>query len=98
VVPGTITLYKDTFDRHILWGHPDVEFFHVQDTLSDPDYICASETEDGDWVFVCEGNTNDHGDGMRVSVRNVDGQNIVTSAYYSAASWHGKVLWRRGDG
>jgi hypothetical protein len=96
LIPGSIILYKDTWETHILWSH-DVEFFHVQDTLADPDYICASKTEEGDWVFVSEGHTDEHGRPNRVAVRNVDGQNIVTSAYYADATWHGVVLWRRGD-
>ena len=98
MLPGAIILYTDTWTDHILWGHPEVDLGHVHDTLADPDYVCASETEPGDWVLVCEGNTNEYGDPMRVAVRDVGGQLIVTSAYYADAQWHGQVLWRRGDG
>jgi hypothetical protein len=98
VLPGAIILYTDTWEDHIVWGHPDVLLEHVQNTLDDPDYICASATEPGDWVLVCEGYTNEHGDSIRVAVREVDGQKIVTSAYYSQSDWHGRKIWERGNG
>lgn len=98
LVPGQIILHKHTWHGHILLSHPEVEIFQVQDTLEDPDYICDSKTRPGDFVFVCEGNTNDHGEGMRVAVRTQDRINFVTSAYYSGSATHGTVLWSRGDG
>jgi hypothetical protein len=60
--------------------------------------ICASKTRAGDWVFFCEGNTNEHHEGMRVTVRRERRFNFVTTAYYSGSRNHGAVLWRRGDG
>lgn len=77
--------------------HPEVELSHVQETLADPDYICGSETQPGDWTLAGEGFTNDYGDGLRVAVRYEHGQTFVTSAYYVPYT-PGVELWRRGDG
>lgn len=98
IVPHNIILHQHTWFGHIKIGHPEVDLDQVQDTLSDPDYICDSRTRPGDWVFVCEGNTNDYGEGIRVAVRHQDGMIFVTSAYYSGSPYLGTVLWRRGDG
>jgi hypothetical protein len=98
IIRGNILLHKHTWYGKIQRWRPEVEFFQVQDTLEAPDIICESRTRAPDWVFYCEGNTNDYGEGMRVTVRHEGGVNFVTNAYYSDSSFHGHVLWRRGDG
>ena len=98
LIPGTIVLHKHTRHGHIEFFHPEVPFGSVQVAMSNPCYICESKTEPGDWVFVSERCTNEYGDVLRVSVRNVDGVNLVTSAYYSGATNHGVIRWGRDDG
>ena len=99
LISGKIVIHRHTWD-HITSGHPEVEFFQVQDTLTDPDYIAASTTVAGDYIFICEGNTNEYGDPLIIAVRTLlDGSNIVTTAYYDANyGRHQPILWRRGDG
>lgn len=98
VIAGSIILHQHTWYGKIQRGHPEAEYHQVTDTLEDPDIICQSRTRPTDWVFFCEGNTNDHHQGMRVTVRREAGVNFVTNAYYSGSTFHGPVLWRRGDG
>jgi hypothetical protein len=97
LIGGTITLHKHTWELHIATGHPDVEFGHVRDTLNDPCTICASVTTPDSLVLVSGINTNQYGDALRVPIKLVGGNHIVTSAYYSSASSHGKIVWKRGD-
>lgn len=99
LIPGSIVLLKHTWD-HIMAAHPEVELWQLQDTLVDPDYIAASTTVPGDFVFICEGNTNEYGDPLVVPVRTLpDGSNIVTTAYYDENyGRHQPILWRRSDG
>jgi hypothetical protein len=97
-VPGPITLHEHTWLHKIQKWRPEVDLDQLRDTLQDPDFICDSRTRPGDWVFFCEGNTNEQHQGMRVTVRLQDGEYFVTNAYYSGSVYHGAVLWRRGDG
>lgn len=97
LLPGSVVLYKHTWEHHIELGHPDVDFGHVRDTMSDPCYLCVSATTPGSFVMVSEQKTNEFGDVLRVPVKPIDGVNVVTTSYYSAASSHGTVVWRRGD-
>jgi hypothetical protein len=98
IITGNLTLYKHTWEDHIEPDHPDVDFFHVKDAMLDPCYICASATVPGSLVLVSERGTNDFGDPLRVPVKPTQGDNVVTTAYYSASQSHGTVLWKRGDG
>lgn len=98
LIAGDIILHEHTWFWKIKKNRPEVELHQVEDTLRDPDIICDSRTRPGDWVFFCEGNTNDHHQGMRVTVRLQHGEYFVTNAYYSGSVYHGAVLWRRGDG
>jgi hypothetical protein len=98
IISGNLVLHKHTWHGHIGAFHSDTDFGHVQSTMRDPCFICESKTEKGDWVFINNGNTNEFGDVLRVTVRNAAGVNLVTNAYYSSAVNHGKVIWRRGDG
>ena len=100
-VSGAIDLHRHTWHGHIKRFHAPVELWQVEDTLADPDYIAASTTEGpGNYLFICEGNTDDHGDPLVVAVRAMpDGSNIVTTAYYDEEyERHQPILWRRGDG
>lgn len=96
-MPGSVLLRKQTWDVHIQQGHPDVDYQHVASTMRDPCYICESATVEGDLVLVSEQNTNQHGDALRLPVTPEEGNYIVKTAYYSAASSHGAVVWSRGD-
>src|SRR5688500_11639575 len=96
ILHGNLVLHKHTWNGHIMVFHSDTDFQHVQVTMSDPCYICESKTEPGDWVFINTGNVNEFGDVLRVTVRNIEGVNLVTNAYYSGAQIHGNVVWRRG--
>jgi hypothetical protein len=98
LIPGTIVLHKHTWHGHIEPFHVGTDFGHVQLTMSDPCYVCASKTEVGDWVFINEGCANEFGDLLRVTLRHIEGVNLVTNAYYSQARSHGAIIWRRGDG
>lgn len=98
VIRGNIILHEHTWYGKIHKWRPEVDYEQVQDTLEDPDMICESKTRPADWVFFCEGNTNDFHQGMRVTVRQEDAAPFVTNAYYSGSTFHGSVLWRRGDG
>ncbi len=97
-VPGTITLYKHTWEDHISAGHAEVDFFHVKNAIDNPCYVCASATVPGSLVLVNEVDTNESGHALRVPIK-PDGanNNIVTTAYYSSAKSHGTIIWTRGD-
>lgn len=97
-VSGNVTLYKHTWENHIEVFHPDVGFFPVKNTMDDPCYICTSATTPGSLVLVNEKDTNGAGDALRVPIKPDGDHNIVTSAYYSNAQFHGTVIWKRGDG
>jgi hypothetical protein len=84
IISGDLTLEAGAWYGHIHVRHPEVVLWQLQDTLSDPDYICSSTTVQGAFVFICEGNTDDeYGDPLVVTVLpQADGSNIVTTAYY----------------
>lgn len=83
ILIGDLTLEAGAWHGHIKIRHPEVALWQLQDTLSDPDYIALSTTVQGAFVFVCEGNTNEYGDSLVVTVLPLsDGSNIVTTAYY----------------
>lgn len=97
LVHGDITLDRATWHGHIQKYHPEVPLWQIEDTLTTPDYIAASTTVPGDYVFICEGNTGDNQDPLVVTVRTVpDGSNIVTTAYYDQNySRHQPKLWSK---
>lgn len=99
LVAGSIILSREGWYGHIKKRHPDVVLWQLKDTLKDPCYVCLSTTVPGAYVFICEGNTNEYGDPLVVTVMpQTDGSNIVTTAYYDQDYWrHQPQLWRRGD-
>jgi hypothetical protein len=83
IIHGDLTLEAGAWYGHIHVRHPEVVLWQLQDTLSDPDYICSSTSVQGAFVFICEGNTNEYQDPLVVTVLPLpDGSNIVTTAYY----------------
>ena len=98
-MPGQIELHDHTWYGHIKYWHEPVELWQLEDNLADPCYIALSTTEPGNYLFICEGNTDENGDPLVVAVRPMpDGSNIVTTAYYDQNyERHQPILWRRGD-
>lgn len=97
IIAGSIVLRHQTWYGHVEPEH-DVEIQAVNRTMSDPCFITKSITVPGDWVFVNEQDRNDWNEVLRVPVRMIGpATNIVTTAYHTDATFHGQVIWQRGD-
>ena len=98
VVKGAIVLYESVWDPHIVEGHPDVDFEHIRQTLSDPCFIHEGNKADT-VIFTSTNATSVDGDPLWVPVRSeTENTHRVTTAYYKENGQPGKILWRRGDG
>lgn len=101
VSTADVVLHRHTWYGHIKPGHSEVLLGHVRQAMNDPCEIAESKTMPGDYLLLNHSALVDgEAKTLRVPFRPDPGTgtNIVTSAYYSDATDHGNVVWRRGDG
>ena len=85
-----IVLHQDTWDRHIIPGHPELKGKEqdVEDVASDPSVVYSSNSMITDYLFVKSSVVDSQGRPLRVVVR----AGIVVTAYYSKAPG-GRQIW-----
>lgn len=97
-VPAVLTevRLREVTWHHIRSDHSDVPYQAIVETIEDPCIICQSKTRSDSVVLVNTFSLNQHGHPLRVPVA-VKGGGVgwVSSAYYSASSTHGPVIWKR---
>jgi hypothetical protein len=96
---GKLVLHRHTWFQHVKPNHPDVFLGNVRQAMNDPCEIAQSKTVPGTYLLLNNRALNSAGQTLRVPFKPLpDGTNLVTSAYFSDATGHGKIVWRRGDG
>ena len=82
--------------QHIRTDHSDVPYLAIVEAIEDPCFVCQSKTRSDSVVFINTFSVNRHGHPLRVPVA-VEGSGVgrVSSAYFSASSTHGVVIWKR---
>lgn len=85
-----IVLHEDTWERHILIGHPELIGREqlVEEVVTHPTAIYSSNVLTADYLFVNSRVTDSAGRLLRVVVR----AGIVVSAYYTSATG-GRRIW-----
>src|SRR5438045_258689 len=80
---GTVTLYEDTWQTHIIVRHPEVSgsLVEIEQIVTAPSVINASSSAAGSFLFVKAGIVDFSGRFLRVVVR----AGSVRSAYFSSA-------------
>lgn len=100
IIVGDVVLHRHTWYGHVKPQHGNVILGHVRKAITDPCEIVESKTVPGTYVLLNHDVSLPAGEStLRVPLLAdaATGTNIVTSAYYSDASHHGAVVWRRGD-
>lgn len=100
VIPGDVLLHHRTWYGHIKPAHSTVLLGHVRQAINDPCEIAESKTVPGTYLLLNHSVALPSGEKtLRVPLLAdpQEGTNLVTSAYYSDATNHGNVVWRRGD-
>ena len=87
---GTVTLYEDTWQTHIIVRHPEVSgsLVEIEQIVTAPTVINTSSSAAGSFLFVKAGIVDSSGRFLRVVVR----AGSVRSAYFSSAAG-GSQLW-----
>lgn len=99
LISGPLVLFDHTWHIHVQPNHPDVYLGNVRQAMTDPCEIAESKTVPGSYVLLNNTAFNSAGQALRVPVKPLpDGTNVVTTAYFSDATSHGNIVWRRGDG
>lgn len=96
-----MVLHHHTWYGHIKPAHGNVILGHVRRALNDPCEIVESKTVPGTYVLLnhdVSQPANEKTLKVPLLADPETGTNIVTSAYYSDATFHGKVVWSRGNG
>ena len=98
-----VTLYQHTWQDHIVLGHNEMDGYEaaVEETISEPTKILASNSVAGNYLFINENVTYGPNRPLRVAVKPVatpgkpgppDG--VVVSSYFSSnVAGAGKQIW-----
>lgn len=98
-----IILYRDTWEYHIVEGHPEMEnnLENLSNTITDPDYIKEGRVPESEELYfkstTVSGTTFT---GIFASTREIDGATvIVTTAYEgNSTSFKGNTKWTKHNG